>query len=110
MSFIPIIGGLLGPFAPIVLASAAHTPGATNLFATVLQGVNGAATPPNPELVAALTAQGLLGNLPRLIATLSALPGIQTHGEYHLPKPEFGNRTGIQVACDIVAGFRRPPP
>jgi hypothetical protein len=43
----------------------------------------------------------------RVIRTLASLPGIQTHGEYHLPKPEFGGRTGIQVGCDILAAFRR---
>jgi hypothetical protein len=64
---------------------------------------------PNPELVKALSAQGLLTpqGIVKVFATLAALPGVQTHGEYHLPKPEFNGRTGIQVACDIVRDFRR---
>jgi hypothetical protein len=32
-----------------------------------------------------------------LIRTLVALGGIQAHSEYHLSKPEFGGRPGIEV-------------
>ena len=39
------------------------------------------------------------------IALVGALPGLQAHGEYHVPKPEFGGRTGIQVGCDLVRTF-----
>lgn len=59
------------------------------------------------RLVNFLSIRGVLTNIPALIQLLMALPGLQSHGEYHLPKPEFGGRTGIQVACDHVAGFRR---
>lgn len=102
LSFFTILGGIFG---------SATLP--------VLQGVTGLATPflnlilgmiaqngedPDPELVRLLTVGGILSNLPQLVKTLVALQGIQTHGEYHLPKPEFGGRSGIQVACDIVRG------
>ena len=63
----------------------------------------------DPEKVAWLKANQLISpqGVTRVFKTLAALPGIQTHGEYHLPKPEFGGRTGIQVGCDILAAFRR---
>jgi hypothetical protein len=51
----------------------------------------------------------VVGVIPALgrVGELAALPGIQTHGEYHLTKPEFGGRTGVQVGCDILTAFRR---
>lgn len=58
-------------------------------------------------LIELLSIKGVLTNIPTLIGLLAALPGIVSHGEYHLPKPEFQGRTGIQVACDIIAAFRR---
>lgn len=63
----------------------------------------------DPEKVKWLEANHLVSPLgmTRVIKTLAALPGIGTHGEYHLPKPEFNGRTGIQVGCDILAAFRR---
>ncbi|MGV0675633.1 hypothetical protein ABQE62_05495 [Mycolicibacterium fortuitum] len=48
----------------------------------------------------------MLANLRQLMVLVDALPGIKAHGEYHLTKPEFGGRTGIQVVCDTVAAFR----
>lgn len=54
-----------------------------------------------------LSIKGLLTNIPGLIGLMAALPGIMTHGEYHLPKPEFNGRTGIDVGREIVAAFRR---
>jgi hypothetical protein len=64
---------------------------------------------PNPELVRKLSAKYLISpeGLLTLYRTLAALPGINTHGAYFEPHPEFGGRTGIQVACDVVASFRR---
>jgi hypothetical protein len=43
----------------------------------------------------------------KLIKTLAALPGVDTHGRYGEPRAEFGDRTGIEVAYDIIASFRR---
>ena len=59
------------------------------------------------KLIELLSLKGILTNIPALIGLLGALPGIQTHGEYHLPKPEFGGKTGIDVGRGIVAAFRR---
>lgn len=59
------------------------------------------------DLIALLSVKGILTNIPDLIGLIAALPGLIAHGEYHLPKPEFQGRTGIQVACDTVANFRR---
>lgn len=59
------------------------------------------------KLIELLTLKGILSNIPALIGLLAALPGIQTHGEYHLPKPEFNHRTGEDVGKEIVAAFRR---
>lgn len=60
------------------------------------------------RLIALLSPMGILTNIPELLGLLMALPGLQAHGEYHLPKVEFGGRTGIQVGCDLVAAYRRP--
>lgn len=101
----PLLGGLFGAAGAAILSA---TTGVALPFLTqLISGYGGGS--PNPELVKALSAQGLLTpqGIGKLIATLAALPGVQTHGEYHLPKPEFGGRTGIQVACDIVKDFRR---
>ena len=56
-----------------------------------------------------LSAKGLLtiGGITKLFKTLAALPGIDTHGRYWEPRPEFGGRTGIQVGCDVLASFHR---
>ncbi|MGQ9348966.1 peptidoglycan-binding domain-containing protein [Mycolicibacterium gilvum] len=59
------------------------------------------------KLIELLSIKGILTNIPALIGLLAALPGIQTHGLYHVPRPEFQGRTGIQVACDTIAAFRR---
>ena len=59
------------------------------------------------KLIELLSIKGVLTNIPALIQLLGALPGIQTHGEYHLPKPEFQGKTGIDVGRGIVAAFRR---
>ena len=106
--FMPIFGGLLGPFAPIVIAGFAGIQG----FVPLLGGLMGQAQTAADEevdrkLIEMLTVTGLIKNIPALIGLIGALPGLQAHGEYHLPKPEFGGRTGIQVGCDVVAGFRR---
>ena len=101
----PFLGGLASPLAVPILAGATGVGG--GLLGTVIGGVLGAKSKPNPKLIELLTIQGVLTNIPQLITLLAALPGLQAHGEYHLPKPEFDGRTGVQVACDTVAAFRR---
>lgn len=100
----PILGAL-NPALAIIAGLAGMGLGAMGQ----LVGSYGGGESPNPELIAALSAKGLLTpqGIGKVINTLIALPGIQTHGEYYLPKPEFGGRDGIQVAYDIVANFRR---
>ena len=101
----PFLGTLASPLAVPILAGATGV--GSGLLGTVIGGVLGAKSQPNPKLIELLSIQGVLTNIPQLIALIAALPGLQAHGEYHLPKSEFGGRTGIQVACDLVAAFRR---
>lgn len=100
-----LFGGIGGAGLSIaavpLLAGVTHMDGAA-LTPIVNMALGGGDDPP-PELIRLLSAQGLLTSLPELIGLLIALPGIQTHGEYHLPKPEFGGRTGIDVGYDLVA-------
>lgn len=101
----PFVGGLASPLAGPVLAGI--TGASASVLGTVIGGVLGAKEQPNPKLIELLSVRGVLTNIPQLVVLLAALPGLQAHGEYHLPKAEFGNRTGIQVAYDMVAAFRR---
>lgn len=101
----PVGLAVTSPAAALVLAGATGV--APNLIGTVLGGITSSTERPNPKLIELLSVRGVLTNLPGLIRLLAALPGIQSHGAYHLPYPEFGGRTGIQVACDHVASFRR---
>lgn len=106
-NMIPVVGPFLGPLFPMAMVLQT---GMTSLL-PLLTGITGqlgsATSTPNPELLKLLSVQGLLTNLPDLMTLVMALPGLQAHGEYHLPKAEFDGRTGIQVGCDIVAAFRK---
>lgn len=104
---LPIFGPFLGPLAPIAIA------GATGLtaFLPLLSGLMGQAQSGGDEevdrkLIEMLSVTGLIKNVPALIGLVGALPGLQKHGEYHLPQAEFQGRTGIQVACDVIRGYR----
>lgn len=105
----PFLGGALGglgnPLALPILSGAAGVPVAA--LAPVIGGITGSGGQPDPELIKMLSVQGLLTSIPDLLGLLVALPGIGVHGDYNAPKPEFGGRSGLQVAYDIVAGFRR---
>lgn len=102
----PLVNGIFGAGGAAVLAAAS---GVALPFLTQIIGDGAVDDPYVTQLRTDLSAQGMLtiGGIGKLIKTLAALPGIQTHGEYGMPKPEFGGRTGIQVACDIIASFRR---
>ena len=106
-NLIPILGPLAGPFFPLLLAGQLGLTALLPLLTGVVGGVTGTAQRPNPKLVEMLSAQGILSSLPDLFALLLALPGLQSHGAYHLPVAEFGGRTGPQVAYDHIAGFTR---
>lgn len=101
------LGPLTGPFFPLLLAGATGLSGFLPLLSLMVGGVTGATSKPNPELIELLSVRGILTNLDDLMKLLVALPGLQTHGAYHLPRPEFGGRDGHMVAYDLVAGFRR---
>ena len=97
--------GTLSPVATNVLAGATGVD--ANLMGTVVQQVNTTQQKPNPELIEFLSVRGILTHLPDLIQLMAALPGLQSHGSYHLPRPEFGGRDGHMVAYDHIAAFRR---
>lgn len=105
-------GGLTSAMAIPLLGSATGL--GVDTLAPLIGGVTAANSKPNPDLIKLLSVQGLLTSLPDLLALVMALPGLQAHGDYYAPKPEFadaskgwGPRSGIQVGFDIVAGFRR---
>ncbi|HOY80593.1 MAG TPA: peptidoglycan-binding domain-containing protein [Rhodoglobus sp.] len=106
-NLIPVLGPLAGPFFPLLLAGQVGLTALLPLLTSVVGGVNGAAKKPNPKLVELLSVQGILTSLPDLLGLLAALPGLQSHGAYHLPVAEFGGKTGPQVGYDLIANFRR---
>lgn len=111
---IPFIGPLLGGFGPMVQLALGMISGLQGVSQSPLMGNmlgqadTGIDRDIDGRLLALLSPTGVLQNIPGLIALLAALPGLQAHGEYHLPKPEWGGRTGFQVGYDIVAAYRRP--
>ncbi|WP_419402617.1 hypothetical protein [Mycobacteroides abscessus] len=110
---LPIIGPLLGGFGPMAqmglgMISGLQGIGQNPLFGNLMgQAGSSRDTKVDDDLRRLLSPTGVLQNIPGLIALIAALPGLQAHGEYHLPKTEFGGRDGIAVAYDIIAGFRR---
>lgn len=98
-------GGLTNVLAAPVLAGAAGMP--VGAVSSLLGAVTGSNEAPDPKLIQFLSVQGILTNLPGLLKLLADLPGIAVHGDYNAPKPEFGGRNGVQVACDVMAAFRR---
>jgi len=107
LSFTPVMG-LFGPLGQLAVAGMTGL----NTGMPLLSQFFGQAGAPGDEKVdadleAVLAPMGILQNIPGLIGLIAALPGLQAHGEYHLPKPEHGGLTGIQVGYDIIAAFRR---
>lgn len=105
----PFLGGgmsaLKSPLAVPLLAGASGAP--ANVISTLLGGVAGSTEAPDPKLIQLLSIQGILTNLPAMLKLLMDLPGIAAHGDYYTPRAELGNRNGVQVACDVMAAFRR---
>ncbi len=107
LGYTPVLG-LFGPLGVAAVSVLAGLGSAVPLL-TSLMGQAGSAEDEeiDRKLIEMLSITGLIKNVPALIGLVAALPGLQAHGEYHLPKPEFKGRTGIQVACDFMAAFRR---
>lgn len=117
-TLIPLFAPLLGTagFGPMVqlalgtlngLQGLGNNPAMSGLMGLAGGGKDLATTKRIQDI---LTPSGLLQNIPGLIALIAALPGLQSHGAYHAimpPRPEFGNRTGTQLAYDTIAAFRR---
>nr|WP_255525526.1 peptidoglycan-binding domain-containing protein [Mycolicibacterium sp. BK634] len=113
-TLMPVFGPLLGGFGPMVQMALGGLQGLQGLGNTpAFAGLMGQAAQPGDEKVdhdleQILEPQGLLQNIPSLIQLIAAVgPGLDAHNTYHLPKPEHDGRSGIQVAYDIVAAFRR---
>lgn len=111
--FMPFLGGLggaafTGLFSTLTVnALSAQSGVGADLLGPIVSGIGGTSQKPNPELINLLSLQGLLTSFPDLIGLITALPGLQAHGAYHLPLPDFSGRTGPQVGYDIMAGFKR---
>lgn len=97
--------GLSSALAVPVLASASGV--APNLISGLLGGILGSTEKPDPKLIEFLSVKGVLTNLPGLLTLLGDLGGVAAHGDYYTPRAELGGRNGVQVACDVLAGFRR---
>lgn len=101
---IPVLTNLMGALFGVSVGGLLKLP-------IVEAAATDAAQRPHEEvddaLIDLLSVKGLLNNAIPLIGLLFALPGLQAHGEYHLPKPEFRGLTGIDVGRGIVANFRR---
>jgi hypothetical protein len=115
-TLLPIFGPLLGGFGPMVqmalpmisgLQGLGNNPALSTLMGLAGSGQDLATTKRIEDI---LSPSGVLENIPGLISLIGALPGLQSHGAYHAimpPRPEFGNRTGTQLAYDHVANFKR---
>lgn len=105
----PFLGGGLGSLTSAmtvpILAAQSGLP--ASQLSPLIGGVLGSSERPDPKLIEFLSVKGILTNLPALLKLLAALPGIAAHGDYYTPRAEFGNRNGVQVACDAMAAFRR---
>lgn len=104
-----LLGPLTGPLAPVIIAGAAGIPSLAPLLGGLIQQATTTAHEEvDKKLVQLLTARGIAENIPGLIQLVGALPGLQSHGMYHVPRPEFQNRSGIDLAIQHVNEYRRP--
>jgi peptidoglycan hydrolase-like protein with peptidoglycan-binding domain len=109
--FAPFLGGLAGGAIAPVLALLTGLPAGLMGQAVTAANPDGEIDPTDAQvqakLMALFTVQGIITNIPALIKLLGSLSGIQTHGSYDDPHPEFGGLTGVQVAQNAMASFRR---
>ncbi|MGV0041999.1 peptidoglycan-binding protein [Mycobacterium colombiense] len=104
----PFLGGLAGlgnPLAATILGAQSGLP--IGQISQLLGGIMGSTEQPDPKLIELLSVKGVLTNLPQLLTLLGDIQGVAAHGDYYTPRAEFGNRNGVQVACDVMAAFRR---
>jgi hypothetical protein len=101
LGIVPIFGGLFGPLGALAVAAATGL----GAFTPLLGGLMGQASAGDEEvdrkLIDMLSITGLIKNLPGLIGLISALPGLQAHGNY--PFDPFM----MDQAYNHIAGFRR---
>lgn len=112
--WIPIVGPILGSFSPAATSMLAGFAQLGPQLTNQLGGFMGQASASNHDtdvddkLVQMLSAHGIFTHLDDLVGLVGDLPGLNNHGMYHVPFPELGGRTGIQVGCDevnlVVAG------
>jgi len=98
-----IVGQLFTPLAPMLVAGIAGLnliPTFTKLFGQAQE--TSFHTAVDDQLIALLEPMGVITHLDDLIGLVSALPGLQAHGDYWAVKPEMGNRSGVMVGCDEI--------
>ena len=96
---------LNNPLAAKVLSGASGVP--SGFIGSLIGGITGSNEAPDPKLIQLLSVKGFLTNIPQLFKLLADLQGVMAHGDYYTPRAEFGGRSGPQVACDVMASFRR---
>jgi hypothetical protein len=68
-------------------------------------GQSGHDTDVDVKLIKLLSAQGVLTHLDDLVGLVADLPGLQNHGAYHIPFPQLGGQSGIDLGCNEVRMF-----
>lgn len=111
MEDIPVVGGLLGPFAPIVVAGMAglnaFLPLLTGLMSQMSTGGDAYDKTIDAQITQLLSVQGVISQIPELITMVGDLPGLQNHGMYDSPFAELGGLSGEQVGqreIDLIFG------
>jgi hypothetical protein len=107
LGFATPLGGLFGPMGAMMIAAMSGM----NAFLPLLGGLMGTAGSAGDEevdrkLIEMLSITGLIKNIPGLLGLITALPGLQAHGGYHLYQPDFG-MTGTQFGYNMIADYRR---
>lgn len=103
--FGPLLGGIgMGAGIQIVGQMAGLGAGMLPMLTQAAGGMQAAGhdTDVDAKLIQLLSLQGVITHIDDLFGLIAALPGLQNHGAYHMPFPELGNRTGIQVGCDLM--------
>lgn len=107
VSNLGVFGGLGGLFGGLATTLLSQQSGVGVGFLDSIIGTGVTTDPVLDQFRAQLGNMLSVGGITRLFKTLAALPGVQTHGMYFDPRPEFGGRSGVDVGYDIVAAFRR---